>query len=198
MPHVICHTESMREKSAETLARNLNLLRSRRGVSEREVAAGAGVDPKTINRVAKVFNCTLDVLDRIADYFGEPVVNLLLPEAGRAKLAERDLQGYEGYLVMLYRKADDEKRAKILSCAEGAEQAAGGGGELSPDARDLAEAFERLPAEDDLQVQVRMRLYAALKAAISDPGGALSSSRGSRPVSEATLKLPRGRQKHRD
>jgi DNA-binding XRE family transcriptional regulator len=204
MPSTAGHTEPMRYKSAETLARNIAKLQQESGLSQSMAGKKASVDQRTIGRAGRgVVNCTLQTLDGIAEAFGTTPADLLTPGLGRSRLPESELRGYEGHLVMLYRRADESKRMAILKCAESGAEALPEPASLeeagfSPDAVDLAEAFQALPVRSPAEERRRRQVYAILMATIADPEGALANTLLSRPAAAPTSKRPRGQQKQRD
>ena len=71
------------------LAENLKLLRSRRGLSQEELAAAAGIDRTYVSSLEREqYSVSIDTLERLSEALGVPAHELLQPKA-----AERPKKG---------------------------------------------------------------------------------------------------------
>lgn len=100
-----------------TLARNLRLLIAASGLSERQVAAKAGVDPKTVNnQIHGRYSPDYEKADKVAAVFGLQGWNLLQDTFNMERAMNSKLQE----LVELYAASDEAGRETILRVAEAA------------------------------------------------------------------------------
>ena len=66
----------------EVFARNLRILRQARGLSQEELAHGAGIDRTYISSLERsIYNASIDVVDRLAAVLDVKAMQLLNPDA---------------------------------------------------------------------------------------------------------------------
>lgn len=65
----------------QVFARNLRLLRSKRGLSQEELSHASGVDRSYLSEIEReLFSPTIDVVERLASSLGVSAFELLMPE----------------------------------------------------------------------------------------------------------------------
>ncbi|MCA0032657.1 helix-turn-helix domain-containing protein [Mesorhizobium sp. B263B2A] len=76
----------------EVFAQNLRALRRARGLSQEELAHQAGIDRTYISALErKVYNPSIDVVDRLAEVLGVDVADLLKRPSGDPQRSKSEL-----------------------------------------------------------------------------------------------------------